>query len=272
MMFALRHVHTVISVIRILGREWEMVQIELMYVLCKRANPTVNTRTLMHSTRNASKAAGIKRFTSVDFEVSPTANCYIDVVSNKSSVQRKIKQVAATTFMEHTSFCYGMFMNHLASGFDFRGDQLHIDEMLKGLADTALMWSISLEGTWLPLKDDGTLPTITMTTIEDVGRFVAAACELLVGRWWPVMSMVGETINLQTANDLIEEIFKNKLQVELFNRESLEEIVDSVPGAGRNPEETLKKMSAQINILRLEDKITGICRLEPVVNNLCPRV
>lgn len=95
--------------------------------------------------------------------------------------------------MECTRFSCGMLMNYLAAGY--RLNHPHAVEMMEGLEDPPIMWDILKGKAELPMRDDRSFPNITMTTIEDVGRFVAAACELLEGMWKPVMSMAGETIS-----------------------------------------------------------------------------
>lgn len=214
--------------------------------------------------------AGVSRFAPAEWALGPDADGRVDVMEMKKQVWDFAKEYAGD--LECSRFCPGMFMNYLSCDFDFKGQKEFAEEMLEGLADPPLLWDIQRGRAFLPTKENRTHPAITLTTIGDVGRFVAAACLLPDGKWQPVMGMVGETISCGEVTRLIEEIIPREMTVELLHRERLQHVCDDVPGIGETREQILRKMTAQINLLSLEDDKPGKCILEPTVNELCPDV
>lgn len=110
-----------------------------------------------------------------------------------------------------------------------------------------------------------------MTSLRDIGRFVAAACELPDGSWSESMEMVGETVSIDEVTLVIEMITGKKMEVRTVGREKLQQRADGIDGIGSTREEVLMKMVSEINLLVLEEK-EGMCLLRPVVNELCPDI
>lgn len=72
----------------------------------------------------------------------------------------------------------------------------------------------------LPIKDDGQWPRITMTSMRDVGRFVAAS--LNVPKWEENMSMAGDTLTMGELLAHAEAVTGKKFKVVILKREDLE--------------------------------------------------
>lgn len=162
-------------------------------------------------------------------------------------------------------------MNYLGLGRDFGEDEELEQEVLQGFVDVPVIWDIAAGVAEVPVKADGSTPKITLTDIRDIGRFVAAACELPDGEWAGSMEMVGETISLDEVTELIEEVSGRKLERRPDDREALQQRVDGIEGIGRTREEMVTKMISQINLCTLEEQ-EGMCIMRPVVNRLCPGV
>lgn len=162
-------------------------------------------------------------------------------------------------------------MNYLALGKDFGGDVQRQAAVTQNLDDMSIIWDIPNHSVEMPVKEDGTTPRITLTDIRDIGRFVAAACELPDGQWRRSMEMVGETIDADEVTRIIEEASGKKFKRKTVGREALESRISKIEGIGSSREEIVDKMVAQIELMMLEDK-ECITIMRPVVNELCPDV
>ena len=146
-----------------------------------------------------------------------------------------------------------------------------IHKALHGLVDEDVVWSLHHEKVHELVTDDGRSPRLTFTEIGDVGRFVAAACDLHDGQWKHDMSMVGDTVVLSDLTDLIEKTTGIKLQRERIDRREAQRRIDGVEGVGKTEEEILAKLWAQFELEFIENTV-GAAILEPVVNKMCPQV
>jgi hypothetical protein len=248
---ALRDVHTVISVIKIPGPDWATYQINLL---------------------NAATQAGVKRFAPSEFEQGALADGKVDIIGFKLPVWESCKESG----LEVARFECGGFMNAMLVSalknprWDDRTRE-RINTALHGLNDEDILWNLEYERAEDIVKDDGTSPRITLTKIGDVGRFVAAACELPDGSWKSSMSMVGETLTVAEVSKTIEDITGVQLKRSTIDANGLRRRVDSIQGVGTNPVDIVKKLWTQLELVIIEDT-EGAGWLAPVVNELCPRV
>lgn len=155
-----KDIHTLICVIKILGPAWASTQISLL---------------------NAAKKAGVKHFAPSEFELGPLAKGKIDVTT---PIKGPVWKACKESGLEVARFQCGGFHNAMPSGAfkNTRWDEQarkRIEEALHGLQDDDVMWSLRIESAHELVTDDGKSPRITLPEIGDVGRFVAAACELL---------------------------------------------------------------------------------------------
>lgn len=237
---ALQDIHTVISVVKIQAPQAVEYETNLLY---------------------AAKDAGVKRFAPSAFENGPLATERVTILSlNKPAVW----QACLDSGLEVARFSGGLFMNYLALGSKR-------EEAEQGLVDAPIIWNIPAGKIEMPVKDDGTAPRLTTTSLRDIGRFVAAACELLEGSWRENMEMVGETVGIDEVTALIEGFTRRKVKVITVGRKELQRRADGIEGIGSTREEILTKMVSEINLLVLEEK-EGMCLLRPVVNGLCPDI
>ena len=144
-------------------------------------------------------------------------------------------------------------MNYLAIGKDFGGDAERKSDATQNLDDMSIIWDIANKAVEMPVKDNGKAPRITLTDIRDIGRFVAAACELSEGRWQTSMEMAGDTIDADEVTRIIEEISGEQLRRHTVDRKTLQGRVASIEGIGSNREEIVEKMVSQIELAMLED-------------------
>lgn len=178
---------------------------------------------------------------------------------------------ARGTVRECARFCSGMFMNYLSIGLEDAGwgGEERGKEARAGLVDEPIIWDLAAGKAEVPVGDDGkTFPEVTMTEIGDIGRFVAAACELEDGMWEEEMGMVGETIKVDEVTRMVEEVAGIPLKIDSVDRKELERRAESVQGIGTTTEEILIKMVSQITLC----VIGGTAPVKPTVNRLCPQV
>ena len=240
---AFKGVETVISVIKIPGPAWASYQINLL---------------------NAAVAAGRKRFEPSGFEFGPLADGRINATEIKSVVWQACKEIG----LEVARFSNGMFINYLGMGCGMRGKERLASQ---GLVEEAIIWDVKGRTAEVPVKDNGTFPRITLTNIGDVRTFVAAACELEMGRWEEDMGIVGQTPGVDQVTEMLEAVVGAKFEVKTVGRSKLQERANSVNGIGRDRQEVLKKMISQIELVMLEEK-ESVAVLHPVTNRLCPAV
>ncbi|KAF1363452.1 hypothetical protein EJ07DRAFT_152264 [Lizonia empirigonia] len=72
----------------------------------------------------------------------------------------------------------------------------------------------------LPVKNDGSWPRITMTTVRDVGRFVVASLDL--PKWEEDMSMAGDTLAMGELLAHAEAVTGKKSQVSVVKQGDLD--------------------------------------------------
>jgi nucleoside-diphosphate-sugar epimerase len=161
---------------------------------------------------------------------------------------------------EYTGFHVGLFMNYLGAGAPDEEAALH------GFNDNwkDVWWHPREMKAEIPLTKDGTVPSITMTEIRDVGRFVAAACLLPDGTWQENFSMVGETIPMDEIVSIIERVRGKKMDVEY---RPYEKVVES-----RTEEEDFyRKFWYQLEEMNARNRV-GEGIVEPILNELCPSI
>lgn len=243
---ALKDVHTVISVLKIPGPEWMTYEINLL---------------------NAAKQAGCKRFAPSQFEMGPAADGHIDILAMKPLVWKECENSG----LECARFNGGMFMNYLGFGKDFGGDEARKLDVLQGLIDDPIIWDIANGVAEVPVKEDRSTPKLTMTDVKDIGRFVAAACELPDGKWESSMEIVGDTVSIDEVTEMIEAVTGKNMKRKALDRAELKKCADAIEGFGGSRKEMMDKLVYQTNLLMLDEK-EGANILRPVVNRLCPSV
>lgn len=264
---ALKDVHTVVSVTSAIDGTQAQIQINLL---------------------NAAVNAGCKRFAPGQWSFGPVAYEKIGVMNMgfegvwEECMKHKDK-------IECARFHNGGFMNYLGHGIypvdskldeetqlqklrEGNGYMDNEDEACQGLSregglDDAGAYPINLKTgiAEFPVKDDGTLPRTSMTTLRDVGAFVAASLNL--PKWEENMTMVGDTIPMDDLLSIAEQVTGKKFQVKLVKREELEEKMTTLS----LPNDFIDWMWTDIKLAYCRDE-DGEAVLDPVVNRLCPEV
>lgn len=155
-------------------------------------------------------------------------------------------------------------MSYLALG----SDRL---KMAEGLEDEPIIWDVTAGAVEVPIKDNSSVPKITMMSIGDIGRFVAAACELLDGSRKESMEMVGGTMALDEVTEIIGEVTWRSMEVSKVGKGELKRRADEIEGIGASREEIVRKMVSEIEVCLLE-RGEEMSVYVPAVHGLCLRV
>lgn len=177
---------------------------------------------------NAAKEAGVKRFAPSEFGIGVLATPAIDALSGNVAVWEACEEACRDGEMEWTRFECGLFMNYLGFGVPERPGE---EEGRAGLREEAL-GGRERDGEWfyyttrcsaeLPVKTDGTFPRMTLTAVEDIGKFVAKSLDLPPGGWETTSYMVGETVRVDEVVRIAEQVMGKKWEVETVSPEELE--------------------------------------------------
>lgn len=242
---ALRGVQTVLCVIKTSTKETADTQIALIH---------------------ASKAAGVKRFAPSEFGLGPLSDSRLQNAALRAEVWAECERSG----LEVTRFCCGVFMNFLGIGVDFAGNHARELSALGGLKESPMIWDLARGEAEEPVNDDGRSPSITMTDVWDVGKFVAAACDLPLGRWEAFMGMVGETIEISEVTKMIGRASGRDLRVTKVRRSELEQR-QRRDDADDHRDEIVTKMVVQFEMLEIEDaRGTGV--VNPILNKMFPDI
>lgn len=114
----------------------------------------------------------------------------------------------------------------------------------------------------LPVKADGTFPRITMTAIEDIGKYVAQSLSL--ERWETVSNFVGDTLPMDEVVKIAEGVIGEKWQITTISAAEYEKRI------AEEQDETTK-LWLQLGLVYTHDAIDeGV--LEPQLNQLMPNL
>ncbi|CAP79919.1 Pc12g02920 [Penicillium rubens Wisconsin 54-1255] len=227
---ALNGVHTVVSVTSAVDGSQAKIQINLLEAAVK---------------------AGCKRFAPSQWGFGPIGSENISVLKwgNEGVWDACVKQKDK---IESAKFNIGSFMNYIGHGI-YPIPSPTSDE------ETTLRQNGVAE---LPQTEDGRWPRISMTSLRDVGRFVAASLDL--PEWEEDMTMVGDTLTMGELLTHAEAVTGKKFQVDVIKPRDLEMKLSA-------QDDFMGLMWAEFKLAYtrdLEDEVV----LQPVVNRLCPAI
>jgi uncharacterized protein YbjT (DUF2867 family) len=238
---ALRDIDTVLSVVLIPGPESITYQLNLL---------------------NAAIEAGCRRFAPSEFALCEQSQAQVDLLQPKNVVWEAVKGKVEKGLIDAARFPCGMFMNYLGIGVG--GEQEK--EARAGFAEGAFLVHLDAEPAYVvvPVRADGSAPSLTLTDIRDVGRFVAAALEL--EEWGGrELGMAGDTLGFEELIRLCERYTGKKVEVRRVTIQQLEERLKEIPN-----EDMLKRMDCQIAMACARDGsvvpgvLNEVCSVQPV--------
>ena len=215
----------------------------------------------------AAIGTGVKRFAPSEYGIGVLATPQIDAFIGSVRIWEACEEAAATEGLEWTRYECGLFMNYLGFGVPSHGPgKTELREEALGGREKDGEW-IYYTGACraeLPVKADGTFPRITLTAIEDVGKFIAKSLDLPSGSWETTSYMVGETLRMNEVVQIAEKVMGKKWEVETSSFEELEGRIESEVDAE-------KKLWAQMELCYARD-VEGEGWLDARLNRLFPDV
>ncbi|KAF1842014.1 uncharacterized protein K460DRAFT_177620 [Cucurbitaria berberidis CBS 394.84] len=115
----------------------------------------------------------------------------------------------------------------------------------------------------MPVKEDGSWPRISLTSVRDVGRFVAASLDL--PRWERDMNIIGDTLTAGELIELGERVTGEKFNVNKLKRGDLRGQLDALP------DESIERLPLEFKESYCRDE-EGLGWSTPTVNELCPEI
>jgi hypothetical protein len=237
--------------------------------------------------RAAVEVGTVQRFALADFSLGPRTHLPGGCLEGKGVMRRRCDDVRRElgSGIEIGMFQNGMFMEYLAQGMGdldgmtewggTRGSRKEV--LLSGLVDELLSDYIDVAKGRLmvPLTISGGPAKVTVTSIRDVGKFVAAALELPSGMWEGNLGMVGTTVTMAEVREILAAETSapgiedqgisakdcDKL-VEAFDRDLAEEF---------SLQAWLGRMVAQMEKAACSGAV-GEAIIEGKLNDLCPEV
>jgi len=162
--------------------------------------------------------------------------------------------VRSESGLEVANFQHGSFTNYSSLSLGYRSEEAK-DRATRGLNDEPTVWDMANRRAELSPEDNSSFPEVTLTDIEDVGRLVAAACELSVGSWEEDMGFVGEMIRLDEVVGLVKEELGLDVKLTTVRTAELEERTNAIERIGVNGGQIWENMVSQMKMLLVGDRM-----------------
>lgn len=209
---------------------------------------------------HAAEEAGCTRFAPSEFALRKSVHSEVDIDHAKLAVWDAVQESVNKGNIDVALFPCGMFMNYLGIGAP------RSTEALAGFREGPHLFHLSdPQGPWIevPVGEDGLFPSISMTDIRDVGRFVVAALEMEEPWGGRELGMAGDTIGFAELIELCERYLGRAVDVRQVTVSQLERQLQSV-----DPSDFLARMEIQYSIVCGR----GRSVVTPTLNALCPHV
>ncbi|ETN36417.1 uncharacterized protein HMPREF1541_08694 [Cyphellophora europaea CBS 101466] len=148
------------------------------------------------------------RFVPSDWSMYSLAHQQVDLLAHKATLLKECQQLAASserTDFEVAQFENGGFLNYFAQKAPSVAAKPHL---LAGLDDDLMLEYIDISQGILPIpvNADGDSATVSMTHIDDVGKYVAAVVALPAGSWPQsgIISIAGNTFTYIEVRHIVE--------------------------------------------------------------------
>lgn len=232
---ALEGIHTIISALHISSPDnWVAFHVNLL---------------------NAAKEVDVKRFAPSEWSMGTRAYPRLDISTPKIKVWHAVK----ASGIEGTRFNCGLFMDYLAVGYP------HDDnDTLPAFREPPYLFHLKDGWVEIPTKADGSSPRVTLTAIEDIGKFVSASLDL--EEWPEELDMVGETLEFDQVVKKAERILGRSLQIRRFDKNAIQQRLEDT-----DVQDTIGIMESQLSLVYCDDNY-GEGYLNPILNGLCPQV
>jgi hypothetical protein len=150
-------------------------------------------------------AANVSRFAPADWSLGPLSHSQVDLLAHKDELWKVCTYIAEKYGIACADFQNGGFMNYFAQGKTFPRDK-EKEYSLGGLEDDLMLDYIDIPKGKLviPMDESGQPSKITMTHLDDVGKFVAAAIDLPLQFWEGHLGIAGDTFSFDQVAKLLQ--------------------------------------------------------------------
>ncbi|KAJ5153542.1 uncharacterized protein N7482_010020 [Penicillium canariense] len=223
----LRDVEVVLSVLLIPGSDWVTAQVNLLH---------------------AAEEAGCRRFAPSEYALSSQAQAMVDLLDAKNTVWQAVQDSVDRGKIDAARFPCGMFMNYLGIGCPDEGARA---EALSGFQEGPVL--VHLEdpsSSWVevPLRADGTVPSLTMTELRDVGKFIVAALDLQAPWAGRELGMAGDTLSFTTLIALCQRFTGRSVEARTVTEPQLQARLETIPSS-----QFIERMECQLTIVCCRD-------------------
>lgn len=209
---------------------------------------------------HAAVQAGCARFAPSAYALEKRVYPDVDIDHPKLDIWDAVREAVGQGAIDAGLFPCGGFMNYLGIGAP---DAV---EALAGLSEAAHMFRLGdPRGPRIdvPVRN-GRLPSLTLTDIRDVGKFMVAALEMEEEWGGRELGMAGDTLGFDELIGLCEKQLGKTVEVNQIEVSQLDELIQ-----GLGPEDVLARMGYQY---ARACALGGSVVTKPTLNALCPHV
>ncbi|KAL8825448.1 MAG: hypothetical protein Q9170_007784 [Blastenia crenularia] len=176
---------------------------------------------------DAAAQAGVRRFAPAEFEGPAGQRPQSDALDRGKHAALQRLQYYQTRGMQYTSFVCGILYERFSPG-----GMIALGIGLRsGIgAEGDYLLHISQRRAKIPYSANGQPGTISMTSAEDVGKFVAAA--LILQQWPPELRMRGDRMNISRLVQIAEAVRGAHFEKAQYNPQSMESALQLARSAG----------------------------------------
>lgn len=223
-------------------------------------------------------SAKVSRFAPSHWSLGVLSHSQVDLLASRSDLWNSCSGLAAAHGIYCADFQNGAFMNYFAQGKKFpKTKEGNAEEAyaLGGLDDGMMLKYINLPSKQLviPLDNDGRPSQITMTLLDDIGKFVAAAIDLPQEKWQGHLGIAGDTFTFEQVYKIMRDqgLLLSHETTTVDQCQPLIHDLDKALGDNFSVDALIEKMVAQMIQVLCRGELGG-GRLEPTLNQLCPDI
>lgn len=209
---------------------------------------------------HAAEEVGCKRFAPSSWALEKRVHPDVDIDHAKLSIWDAVMEAVEKGSIDAGLFPCGAFMNYLGMGSPYAV------EALAGLKESPHMFHLGdPQGPRIDVPvQNGQFPSLTMTDIRDIGKFVVAALEMEDAWGGMELGMSGDTLGFTELVDLCEKQLGKKVEVNRIEVSQLDTLIE-----GLDLGDFLTRMGYQY---ARTCALGGSVVTKPALNSLCPQV
>lgn len=216
--------------------------------------------TLETNLLRAAEEVKCSRFAPSSWALEKRVHPEVDVDHAKLQIWDVVRESVAKGTIDAGLFPCGAFMNYLGMGSP------NAAEALAGLRESPHMFFLGdPKGPRINVPvQNGQLPSLTMTDIRDIGKFMVAALEMEEPWGGRELGMSGDTLRFTELISLCEKQLGKTVLVDQIEASQLDKLIE-----GLGPDEIIARLGYQY---ARTCALGGSVITKPLLNSLCPQV